>query len=339
MKSHILRCVVCARQRGIRAHQLMGQLPLSRVAPSRPFTHTGIDYAGPITLKTWRGRGAKTQKGWICVFVCFTTSAVHLEVVTDYSTDGFIATYRRFTSRRGIPHTLYSDCGTNFIGADTILKRMFIQGSQDHHQLSQLFVNDHTGWCFNPPAAPHMGGKWESVVKSLKHHLRRTISETVLTYEEFSTLLTQVEAMLNSRPLEPLSDDPDDISTLTPAHFLIGQPLSSLPEPSVEHSSISPSARWRLIQQQTQRFWTQWSSHYLQRQLSISKWHHPSNEIKVGSLVLITDERFPPSKWPLARVITLHPGKDGLTRVVTLRTATTSLVRPIAKLAVLNVSG
>ena len=146
--------------KGIRAHQLMGQLPLSRVAPSRPFTHTGIDYAGPITLKTWRGRGAKTQKGWICVFVCFTTSAVHLEVVTDYSTDGFIATYRRFTSRRGIPHTLYSDCGTNFIGADTILKRMFIQGSQDHHQLSQLFVNDHTGWCFNPPAAPHMGGKW-----------------------------------------------------------------------------------------------------------------------------------------------------------------------------------
>ena len=339
VKSHILRCVVCARQRGIRAHQLMGQLPLSRVAPSRPFTHTGIDYAGPITLKTWRGRGAKTQKGWICVVVCFTTSAVHLEVVTDYSTDGFIATYRRFTSRRGIPHTLYSDCGTNFTGADTILKRMFIQGSQDHHQFSQLFVNDHTGWCFNPPAAPHMGGKWESVVKSLKHHLRRTISETVLTYEEFSTLLTQVEAMLNSRPLEPLSDDPDDISTLTPAHFLIGQPLSSLPEPSVEHSSISPSARWRLIQQQTQRFWTQWSSHYLQRQLSISKWHHPSNEIKVGSLVLITDERFPPSKWPLARVITLHPGKDGLTRVVTLRTATTSLVRPIAKLAVLNVSG
>ena len=338
VKTHVLRCVVCARQRGIRAHQLMGQLPLSRVAPSRPFTHTGIDYAGPIVLKTWKGRGAKTQKGWICVFVCLTTSAVHLDIVTDYSTEGFIAAYRRFTSRRGIPTTLYSDCGTNFIGADTILKRMFIQGSQDHQQLSQLFVNDNTGWCFNPPAAPHMGGKWEAVVKSIKHHLRRTVSETVLTYEEFSTLLTQIEAMLNSRPLEPLSDDPEDISTLTPAHFLIGQPLTTLPEPSVEHSSIPPSARWRLIQQRTQRFWTQWSSHYLQRQLSISKWHHPSNDIKIGSLVLITDERFPPCKWPLARVVTLHPGQDGLTRVVTLRTATTTLIRPIAKLAVLPVS-
>ena len=175
VKSHILRCVVCARQRGIRAHQLMGQLPLSRVTPSQPFTHTGIDYAGPITLKTWKGRGAKTQKGWICVFVCMTTSAVHLELVTDYSTEGFIATYRRFSSRRGIPHTIYSDCGTNFVGADANLKSMFTQGSQYHQELASLFVNDNTTWCFNPPAAPHIGGKWEAVVKSMKYHLRRTV--------------------------------------------------------------------------------------------------------------------------------------------------------------------
>ena len=257
-----------------------------------------------------------TKGGWICVFVCMTTSAVHLGLVTDYSTEGFIATYRRFSSRRGIPHTIYSDCGTNFVGADANLQSMFTQGSQQHQQLASLFVNDNTTWCFNPPAAPHMGGKWEEVVKSIKYHLRRTVRETVLTYEEFRTLLTQIEVMLNSRPLEPLSDDPEDISTLTPAHFLIGKSLTTLSEPSVEHTSLSPSARWQLIQKM-QQFWSQWSAHYLQRQQSISKWHHPSNDIKVGSLVLITDERFLPSKWPLARVLTLHPGKDGLTRVVT----------------------
>lgn len=268
-----------------------------------------------------------------------TMSAVHLELVTDYSTEGFIATYRRFLSRRGIPHTIYSDCGTNFVGADSNLKSMFTQGSQQHQQLASLFVNDNTTWCFNPPAAPHMGGKWEAVVKSIKYHLRRTVRETVLTYEELSTLLTQIEAMLNSRPLEPLSDDPEDISTLTPAHFLIGKPLSTLPEAPVEHTSLSPSARWQFIQKKMQQFWTQWSSHYLQRQQSISKWHHPANDINVGSLVLITDERFPPSKWPLARVLTLHPGKDGLTKVVTVKTATTTLTRPIAKLAILLVSG
>ena len=179
MKSHVLRCVVRARQRGIRAHQLMGQLPLPRVTPSRAFTHTGIDYAGPLTLKTWKGRGAKTHKGWICVFVCLTTSAVHLEVVSDYSTEGFISTYKRFVSRRGIPHSLYSDCGTNFVGADTWLKVLFTQISQKNQRISSLLAQDRTQWNFNPPSAPHMGGKWEAVVKSLKHHLRRTIGETL----------------------------------------------------------------------------------------------------------------------------------------------------------------
>ena len=243
VKSHILRCVVCARQRGIRAHQLMGQQPLSRVTPTRPFTSTGLGLCWSHHLKdVERARRQDSKGDGICVFVCLTTSAVHLELVTDDSTEGFIATYRRFISRRGIPHSLYSDCGTNFIRADAMLKRIFTQGSQDHQSLAQLLVKDNTRWFFNPPAAPHMGGKWEAVVKSTKQHLRQTVSETALTYEEFSTLLTQIEAMLNSRPLEPLSDDPEDVATLTPAHFLIGHPLSALPESSVEYSSISPSA-------------------------------------------------------------------------------------------------
>ncbi|XP_011876468.1 PREDICTED: uncharacterized protein LOC105566790 [Vollenhovia emeryi] len=239
VKSHILRCVTCARQRGIRAHQLMGQLPLSRVTQARPFTYTGVDYAGPLTVKTWKGRGAKTCKGWICVFVCFSTSAVHLEAVSDYSSEGFIAAYRRFSSRRGIAHTLHSDCGTNFIGADTALKRLLIQSTQEHQRISQLLSQDNTRWEFNPPATPHMGGKWEAVVKSIKYHLRRTIGESVLTFEELTTLLTQVEAILNSRPLEPLSDDADDISALTPGHFLVESPLTAIPEPSLTDLAIS----------------------------------------------------------------------------------------------------
>ncbi|XP_071576020.1 uncharacterized protein [Temnothorax nylanderi] len=338
VKSHILRCVVCARQRGIRAHQLMGQLPLSRVTPSRPFAHTGVDYAGPLTIKTWKGRGAKTYKGWICVFVCFSTSAIHLEVVSDYSSEGFIAAFRRFAARRGIAQTMYSDCGTTFIGADAALKKMFVQDAQEHQRIAQVLQLDGIRWEFNPPGAPHMGGKWEAVVKSVKFHLRRTIGETLLTTEELTTLLTQIEAILNSRPLEPLSDDPEDVSALTPGHFLIGGPLTTIPEPSLIDLATSRLSRWQLIQQHVQQFWAQWSAHYLQRQQAISKWHHPNNNIKVGSIVLLTDERSPPCKWPLARVTALHPGKDGLTRVVTLKTATTMLTRPIAKLAVLPIS-
>ncbi|XP_046145616.1 uncharacterized protein LOC123988902 [Osmia bicornis bicornis] len=337
VKSHILRCVVCARQRGIRARQMMGQLPLCRVTPSRPFAHTGVDYAGPITMKNSKGRGSKTIKGWICVFVCFSSSAVHLEVVSDYSTEGFLAAYRRFSSRRGIAHKLYSDCGTNFIGAQAELKRLFTSSSQEHRQIASILSADSTQWMFNPPAAPHMGGKWEAVVKSIKYHLRRTIGELLLTFEEFSTLLTQIEAVLNSRPLEPLSDDPDDISALTPGHFLIGSALNTIPEPSLLDVSPGRLSKWQLIQQRVQHFWSQWSRHYLQRLQSISKWHHPSNDIKTGSLVLLTNEHLPPSKWPLARVTEVHPGKDALTRVATVKTATTTLVRPITKLVILPV--
>ncbi|XP_011497230.1 PREDICTED: uncharacterized protein LOC105361677 [Ceratosolen solmsi marchali] len=186
----------------------MGQLPVTRVTPSPPFYHTGVDYVGPLTIKTWKGRGAKTHKAWICVFVCFATSAVHLEVVSDYTTDGFIAAYRRFFARRGIPHTLHSDCGTTFLGADKVIKKLLLQGSHENQRILNMLSQDNTEWEFNPPAAPHMGGKWEAIVKSTKFHLRRRIRETLLTFEEITTLLTKNEAILNSRPLEPLSDDP-----------------------------------------------------------------------------------------------------------------------------------
>ncbi|XP_077256501.1 uncharacterized protein LOC143894233 [Temnothorax americanus] len=244
--------------------------------------------------KPWKGRGAKTPKRWICVFVCFSTSAIHLEVVSDYSSEGFIAAFRRFSARRGIAQTIYLDCGTTFIRADAELKKMFIQSSQEHQRIAQILQRDCTRWEFNPPGAPHMG--------------------------------------------EPLSDDPEDVSALTPGHFLIGGPITTIPEPSLIDLETSRLSRWQLIQQRVQHFWAQWSAHYLQRQQAISKWHHPNNNVKVGSIVLLTDERSPPCKWPLARVTALHPGKDGLTRVVTLKTATTTLTRPSAKLAILLIS-
>lgn len=337
VKSHILRCVECARQRGIRAHQLMGQLPLSRVTPSRAFTVIGIDYAGPLTIKTWKGRGAKTDKGWICVFVCFTTSAVHLEAVTGCSTDTFLAAFKRFSSRRGLPTTVYSDCGTNFIGANAELKKLFVQYSKEHKNLATHLATQNIDWHFNPPASPHMGGKWEATVKSVKFHLRRTVGETLLTFEELATLLSQIEAVLNTRPLEPLTDDPTDVSALTPAHFLTGSTINSVPEPSLEDLALTKLSRWQLIQRKVQEFWAQWSMHYLQYLQTISKWQHPCHDIKIGSLVLLTDERLPPSKWPLARVLELHPGQDGLTRVVTIQTASTTLKRPIAKLCILPI--
>ncbi|XP_074107206.1 uncharacterized protein LOC141532652 [Cotesia typhae] len=300
-----------------------------------PFAHTGVDYAGPVQIKTTNMRGSCTYKGWICVFVCLTSSAVHLELVSNYSSSGFIAALHRFISRRGLCTALYSDCGTTFQGACAELKRLFTQGTRESSEIFDGLTVNEIIWHFNPPAAPHMGGKWEAAVKSMKHHLTRTIGESSFTFEEFTTLLHQVEAILNSRPLEPLSQDPQDLSSLTPGHLLIGHALNAIPEPSLLELNIARLSRWQFIQQRIQYFWKHWSNSYIQRHLAQTKWHRAYNNITIGPLVLLTDERTPPTRWPLARVTAVHPGNDELIRVATIETVNGTLTRPITKLAVL----
>ncbi|XP_018371800.1 PREDICTED: uncharacterized protein LOC108766794 [Trachymyrmex cornetzi] len=315
----------------------MGQLPALRVTPSRPFLNSGVDYTGPITIKTWRGRAAKTYKGYLVIFVCFFSSAVHIEIVTDYTTEAFISAYKRFSARRGICATLHSDCGTNLVGADRELRRRFDSASKELTELASLLANHGTQWLFNPPAVPHFGGKWEAAVKSTKFHLRRVVGDTILTYEELSTLMAEIEAVLNSRPLCPMSEDINDYTALTPSHFILGDTPLIVPEPSLFDKPSSRLTRWQLIRQRVEQFWKRWTSECIHCYQAISKWHHPSTQLKEGSMVLLTDERYPPAKWPLARVLQLHPGKDGLTRVVTVRTATTTYKRPITKVCVLPI--
>ncbi|XP_036141623.1 uncharacterized protein LOC118645166 [Monomorium pharaonis] len=245
---------------------------------------------------------------------------------------------KRFTDRRGLCASLTSDCGTNFVGADAELRRMFTAASRELEEIENAMATHGVTWHFNPLAAPHFGGKWEAAVKSVKFHLRRLIGESILTYKEFSTLLIQIEAILNSRPFCPLSDDLSDLEALTPVHFLIGCSMCMIPEPSLKNKRKSRLSRWQLVQHVRNHFWKRWSQEYLQRLQAISKWQHPSHSISIGSLVLIKNERYPPSRWPLARVIDTHAGSDGLIRVATVRTATSSFKRPIVKLCPLPVA-
>jgi len=160
----------------------------------------------------------------------------------------------------------------------------------------------------------------------------------VLTYEEMNTLLIQIEAVLNSRPLCPMTDDPDDLSALTPGHFLIGSAPTTIPEPSLKLVKISHLSRCQMICQMLQSFWSRWSTEYLQRYHAMYKWNRTAPSLKEGSLVLVVDERYPPSKWPLGRITVTHPGEDGHTRVVSIRTSTSTLQRPIHKLCPLPVT-
>jgi len=297
-----------------------------------------VDYAGPISLKTWRGRNARVYKSYIALFVCMATSAVHLELVTDYSTDAFIAAFKRFTGRRGICSILFSDCGTTFKGANAELKQLFSKVSAKSERLATLSANDGTHWHFNPTSAPHFERKWEAGVKSVKYHLHRVIGEALLTYEEMTTLLIQIEAVLNSRPLTPLSEDADDLTVLTPGHFLIGCAPTVLPEPMLDDMRTSHLSRWQLLRQMLESFWGRWTKECLQRYHAVSKWQLPTPNIKKGAMVLVIDERFPPAKWPLGRIIDIHPGEDGQVRVVTVRTQLTTLKRPIVKLCLLPIN-
>lgn len=116
---HIIhRCVRCVRERAAVPQQIMGNLSAARTTPSRPFLHSGLDYAGPFQVRTSKGRGHKSHKSYPALFVCSSTRAIHLELVSDYSSEAFLAAFRRFVSRRGLPSDLYSDNGTTFVGAD-----------------------------------------------------------------------------------------------------------------------------------------------------------------------------------------------------------------------------
>ncbi|XP_077276907.1 uncharacterized protein LOC143905372 [Temnothorax americanus] len=299
----------------------MGSLLSPRVTILRAFAHTGVDYAGPILPRTSRGRGHKAYKGFIALFVCLCTKAVHLEAASDLTTDAFLAALRRFTARRELCAVIYSDRGTNFVGADKEL-RSFLQAAimEDSHWKDSL-ASEGIAWRLNPPAAPHMGGLcrlWEAAVKSVKHHLRRVIGDSTLTFEELSTLLAQVEACLNSRPLQAMSDDPEDLTALTHGHFLIEAALKAVPEPTL--TTTTTVSRWQHLQQMREHFWRRWSTEYLQTLQARTKWQTPINHAKVGDLCLIRNELTPPNRWPLARITAIYP---------------TTMTRPVAKIVLL----
>ncbi|XP_072380726.1 uncharacterized protein [Diabrotica undecimpunctata] len=241
----------------------MGALPDLRISKAKPFSCVGVDFGGPFLIRANKLKNAKRTKAYICLFVCFATKALHLELVSKLSTGAFLASFRRFIARRGRCSVVYYDCGTNFVEAKSHLKDI----------KSHFDKNDVITWHLNPPAASHFGGLFEAGIKSVKTHVSRVIGEQVLTYEEFNTLLIQIEAVLNSRPLCPVSNDPNDFSVLTPGHFLILEPLKIIPDRDYSDVHLNRLSRWQLLQRLHADFWQRWSREYLHTLHQRSKWH------------------------------------------------------------------
>ncbi|XP_011868350.1 PREDICTED: uncharacterized protein LOC105562254, partial [Vollenhovia emeryi] len=272
-------CVRCFRARPKFIHQLMGQLPPARVNQTRPFSKVGVDFCGPFICKP-RVRSKALLKTYISVFVCFVTKAIHLEVVTDLTTEAFLAALRRFISRRGRCSDIYSDNATNFVGADRSLQELKNLFETQRHQttLHNACSEEGITWHTIPPNSPHFGGLWEAAVKAAKHHLKRALGSMSFTTEELNTVVIQTEACLNS-PITPMSTDPADLEALTPGHFLVGAPLNALPEPDLTDINLNWLSRWQRLQQQLQLFWRRWSTEYLSELHSRAKWNRKRDNI------------------------------------------------------------
>lgn len=335
IRSHLLKCVRCYRNKPKPSYPKMGELPKSRVTVTKCFLKVGTDYGGPILIKESKRRNSKFQKAYICLFVCMATKAIHLELVSDLSTEAFLASIDRFISRRGLCSDIYSDCGSNFQGANNHFNELqnYLKAEKVHAKIHNELADRNIKWHFNPPSAPHFGGIWEAGIKATKYHLKRTIGEHKFTFEEVSTLLTKIEAILNSRPLCVLTSDTDELNALTPAHFIVGGPLLSLPEYDWSATPENRLSRWQMIQKITQHFWQRWSAEYLNTLNQRLKWQTQSDQLKINDVVMIRDDNAPPLSWRLARVTEVHLGDDQIARVATLRCASGQLLkRPVTKL-------
>ncbi|GFV83864.1 integrase catalytic domain-containing protein [Trichonephila clavipes] len=155
------------------------------------------------------------------------------KAVTDSTTEAFIAALKRLCARRGHISTLMSDNATNFKGAAAELNRFIKLICNKNETLANYFASEAIQWKFVPPRSPNFGGLWEAEVKSFKHHLYRTLVNSKITFEEFETIIIQIEGILNSRPLVPLSDNINEYEVLTPGHFIIDRPISAIPEPAI----------------------------------------------------------------------------------------------------------
>lgn len=337
------RCVPCIRQAGKTSQQIMSDLPMDRVVPARPFVKCGVDFAGPYNIRLsdrlklgTRNRALlPEEKGYVAVFVCLTTRAVHLEPVMSLTAEAFLAAFKRFAARRGTPETMWSDNGTNFKRTDKDLQAA-VKSWQSQEVQDHVHWNG-TRWNFITPSAPHQGGLWEAAVKQMKAHLKRVIGQEKYTFEAMATLLAEIEAVMNSRPICAMSDDIDDMSALTPAHFIILEPLK-LPLPN-KHDAPPKMAvgLFEELQARVDTFWKRWSKDYLSSLMERPKWRQLQENLRAGQLVLIKNENLAPTFWAMGRILEIKNSSDDCVRSASIKTHNAVLERPVQKLIVLPV--
>ncbi|GFS99818.1 integrase catalytic domain-containing protein [Trichonephila clavipes] len=275
-------CVVCFKCKPIPSSQIMGNLPYERVNMAPPFSITGLDLGGPYFVTYKHQRKGVLNKIYVCVCICFVTRAIHLEILSDLTSDAIIATLKRFMSRRGKCSKIFKDNATNFVGANSQLKVFYKTLNFPDQNLAAYFTEEGIEWNFIPPRAPHMGGLWEAGIKSVKYHLKRALGRSRLTYEEFETVIIQVEGILNSRPLTPISNDFDNFEIKPLAENNKGN-SGSLEKMEYDYLNTLQQRGKRMIEK---------------------------DNVMCGTMVIVKEDFTPVCNWLLGRVVEVYHGSD-----------------------------
>ncbi|XP_060771343.1 uncharacterized protein LOC132882106 [Neoarius graeffei] len=311
----------------------MADLPPERLKTCPPFSYVGLDVFGPWTVTSRRTRGGHAQsKRWAIMFSCMSSRAVHIEVIDSLDTSSCVNALRRFFSLRGPAKKLLSDRGTNFIGASKELGM--------DKTLENYLKDQGCSWEFNPPHASHMGGSWERMIGVARRILDSMLlqSKVQLTHDVLCTLMAEVTAIINARPLLPVSSDPDNPFILSPS-MLLTQKSCLLPPPGNFMDKDLYTKQWRQVQALANQFWTRWRREYLPSLQKRQKWTVSRRNLQVGDLVLLKDKQAPRNSWPMARVTATFPGKDSHVRKIEIKVSdqgsVKTFMRPVTEVILL----
>ncbi|KAL9974183.1 hypothetical protein ACROYT_G011194 [Oculina patagonica] len=323
VNSIIDKCLKCKKLRGQRQTQKMADLPVDRVSPAPPFSYVGLDVFGPWQVCARRTRGGLSNaKRWAVLFTCLSSRAIHIEVIESMDTSSFINALRRFLALRGPVIQIRSDCGSNFVGARNELQGVLTPS--DVSTTRSYLLKEGCEWVFNPPHASHAGGAWERMIGVTRRVLEAVLADVPsrhLTHEVLTTLMAEVSAIVNARPLVPVSSDPDAPEILTPATLLTQKPQQLKQPPGEFNATDLYSKQWKRVQHLANVFWSRWRKEYLPTLQPRRKWQDKSRNLQEGDLVLLCSKDAPRNDWPLARVAKAQPDRDGKVRKVDLITA------------------
>ena len=280
----------------------------TRVNQTDPFQVTGVDFTGELFVRTPSGE----RKVYICLFTCAVSRAIHLEIVTDLTMESFLYAFRRFAGRRSVPRLLLSDNGSAFIAAAEELKTLF-----QSVELAETLARKGTEWKFIPKRAPWFGGFWERLIGLTKTTLKKTLGRTHATLESLQTIVVEIEAILNDRPLTYVSSDARDPEPITPSHLPHGRRIVALPHSTTEDEIQDPDfgdnseIRGRAKKQAhiIKHFQSRWKSEYL---TALREAHRAcgsnTQQVKTGDVVLIHDDTLR-INWRMAVIESVNKGR------------------------------